>query len=161
MAKALKENSITDHDVMAPVHEGCICRVIDSAEPAQVRINYSVSLHHIDGRLMRPVPAGLPFLLELPPVLRILRTLFVFEFALVLCPFTPTRSSFRLISANFYMKIYKNTVIKGTRRLTNFLSSNAGDEEDQGKCDECRCYRSRHSEEAKQRMRRRNKEWVG
>jgi hypothetical protein len=113
MSKALKEGSLADHDVVAPVDEGCICRVIDSAESAQVRRNYGVSLHHIDGRLLRPVPAGLPFLLELPPVLRPLRTLFVLELPLVLCPFTPTKSSFRLISANFFMKIFKKHGYKG------------------------------------------------
>jgi len=79
---------------MAPVHEGCISRAIDSAELAHVRINSGVSLHHIDGRLMRPIPAGLPFLLELPPVLRPLRTLFVLELSLILCRFTPTKIEF-------------------------------------------------------------------
>jgi hypothetical protein len=89
---------------------------------------------------------------SLLPVLRPLRTLFVLELPLVLCPFTPTGSSFRLVSANFFMKILKNTVIKGTRRITSFQSSNPGNEEDEGKCNECRYYRSRHSEEAKERM---------
>ena len=109
IAKALKDSAkvghITDHDVVAPVHEGCICRSINSAEPTHIWIDSRVSLHHIDRRLLRPVPAGLPFLVELPPVLRPHGTLCVVELLLILCCFTPTKSSFRSMSTNLSLEI--------------------------------------------------------